>query len=325
MEKTANAVVFPRLEPYLTVSRIYDAAEKMAAAEVAQRSFDKEGEGFISSLAANSLANLADEPLSALGLGSTRVKKKYESIEDNLSPEHFNRMKSHDVKRTFTLLALYDDELKQYKFPELIRAYNDSVQLNPYSYKNPTVLRNLMVKNLQSAGVKDTFEIKAELDIAKLMGQQDAEYRMEQRNLVMDKERKKLLESEEDKAIVAAPQIKGRDWERIKRIIDVGREAKGQGAKASTVIKSYTLEGKTDSLVEKILAANTGKDMHGMGILDIRAAAKDYLIQGEGGLMESLTPPANAPSGWRAPKRSLATNQLLHQFHYRGTTPTGYN
>jgi hypothetical protein len=180
MEKTANAVVFPRLEPYLTVSRIYDAAEKMAAAELAQQDFDKEGAGFASRLATSSLGNMIAEMDDDPG----EKKKQLDFPESTLAPEYFNRMKSHDAKRTFTLLSLYDDELKQYDFPELMKAYNSSVHITPDAYKNPEILRNLMIKNLHSVGVKDPFELKTELEISNIL-----EDRSRRQQETLDKER----------------------------------------------------------------------------------------------------------------------------------------
>jgi len=216
MEKTANAVVFPRLEPYLTVSRIYEAAEKMAAAEIAQHTFDKEGDGFFSSLASNTLANLAPGGPTLV----PNVKKKPESIEDELSPEYYNRMKSQDVKRTFTLLTLYDDELKQYELPELVRAYNDAVQINPDAYKSPPILRNLMIKNLQSVGVKDPYEIKTELEVAQLMREP---LMKREEDIKQDKVRKALLDAD-DPVVRGAPLIGGgqggENWKAVKEVLD---------------------------------------------------------------------------------------------------------
>jgi hypothetical protein len=286
MEKTANAVVFPRLEPYLTVSRIYDAAEKMAASELAQQAFDKEGEGFFSSLAANTLANLSDAPLSkSIGTaGSDGLKKKYKTIEDDLSPEHFNLMKSHDVKRTFTLLALYDDELKQYEFPELIRAYNDAVQINPYAYRNPTILKNLMIKNLQSVGVKDPYEIKTELDIAKIQGERERQHR---EDIDKDKERRALLEA---KAVMEAQStlpewdVKGESWKGTKGVAGAYLASQKKVRETIENIKARGMDAKTKELMETILKHAPKDGLQGIGQAGVRAAAEDYLRNGVDGM-----------------------------------------
>ena len=272
IEKTANAVVFPRLEPYLTVSRIYAAAEKMAASELAQQTFDKEGEGFISSLAANTLANLT--PMSK-AIGEAGVKKKYKSVEEELSPEYFNRMKSHDVKRTFTMLALYDDELQQYEFPDLIRAYNDAVQINPDAYRNPSILRNLMITNLSSAGVKDRFEIKTELDIAQQM---EDRTRRRQEDIDKDKERKALLEVE--------PEVKWRplggtsSGKTTKFIDDTGKKIQETAAG----IKERTLDSRATELYDQIAKHARPGRIAMFGQVAVKAAAKDYLVNGAAGL-----------------------------------------
>jgi hypothetical protein len=290
MEKTANAVVFPRLEPYLTVSRIYAAAEKMAAAEIAQRAFDKEGEGFVSSLAANALANLVPVSEAVADLpGAAGLKKKPEAevIEDELSPEYFNRMKSHDVKRTFTMLALYDDELKQYKFPELIQAYNDVVQINPDAYKSPSILRNLMSKNLRSVGVKDPFEIKSELDIAKL---QKDPYTKREDDIKRDKERKELLEVPPAPAPFVNLGDKGEDWKGVKglgeavhKIVEKGEERnKEKDKERKELAKEQSMDSRIAALTEQILKhAPKGSLNQAGGQVKLREAVRDYLAHDE--------------------------------------------
>jgi len=285
MEKTANAVVFPRLEPYLTVSRIYAAAEKMAAAEIAQRAFNKEGEGFVSSLAANALANLVPVSEAVADLpGTAGLKKKPTDLEEGLSPEYFNRMKSHDVKRTFTMLALYDDELKQYEFPELIKAYNEAVQINPDAYKSPPVVRNLMIKNLQSVGVKDPYEIKAELDIAKLMKEP---YTKREDDIKIDKVRKALLGAPESGIDI---QDSGSNWEGVKGFYNTistyahksekekKELQKEKDKELKELAKTQSMDSRVTALTDQILKyAPKGSLNQAGGQVKLRAAVMDYL------------------------------------------------
>lgn len=190
LQKTANGVVYNKLEPYLTISRVYDAAQKMASAEIALADFQagltvpedihaeepvmrmrKEAETFLGSLAANTLANMAAGVGSAQGAQQAvrDSKKKIKSVEEDLDPLFYNRLKGHDTKRTFTTLALYDPELKQYDTQDLIRAYNDAVKVNPEVYRNEGVLRNVMINNLHSHGIKDLSSLKQELEIGKAL------------------------------------------------------------------------------------------------------------------------------------------------------------
>jgi hypothetical protein len=280
MEKTANAVVFPRLEPYLTVSRIYDAAEKMAASEIAQHAFDKEGDGFFSSLASNTLANLAPGGPTLI----PNVKKKPESIEDELSPEYYNRMKSQDVKRTFTLLSLYDDELKQYEFPELVRAYNNVVQINPDAYKSPPILRNLMIKNLQSVGVKDPYEIKTELEVAKLMREPITK---REEDIKKDKERKALLDA--DPVVVGGASLigggkGGENWKAVKQVLD-NRVKDIQEYEKDR--KDNSLSSRVKERMEEMLKYAPSESIRDAGGPPaIRAAAEDVERKGLKGISE---------------------------------------
>jgi hypothetical protein len=62
-------------------------------------------------------------------------------------------------------LALYDEELRNYDYQDLVKAFNEAVQIAPESIDNPSVLRNLMIRNIQSSGVKDVAELTNELKL----------------------------------------------------------------------------------------------------------------------------------------------------------------
>jgi len=169
LQKMANHIVFRAKEPYLSIASLYEAAEKMASAEVELNMFEKKAaEPFVGSVAANTIANM----LAGMGMSPDAMqdmmgsKKKSKRVEEQLDPAFYNRMKSYDAKRTFMLLALYDPDLKDYDQKSLMKAYNDSVQSVPEAYDKPSILKNLMIRNLQSSGIKDPFEIKQELEIS---------------------------------------------------------------------------------------------------------------------------------------------------------------
>lgn len=170
LEKMANHIVFRAKEPYLSVANLYVSAEKMAAAEVEMGMFEKKAaQPFLGSVASRTIANM----LAGMGMSPDEMqdvmgsKKKSKLVEEDLDPAFHNRMKSHDAKRTFMMLALYDPDLKQYDQKSLMKAYNDAVQTVPESFNNPAILKNLMVRNIQSSGIKDPFELKQELEISK--------------------------------------------------------------------------------------------------------------------------------------------------------------
>ena len=234
-EKTANAVVFPTREPYITVSKLHDAAMDLARAEVCLNMV-KEGAGdsFSGNFAANALANWiagAGADPRQLAAMMADSKKKYRRIEEDLDPESYNRLKGIDAKRNFMMLALYEPELKGYDLTELRRAYNQAVGLNPEYYDNPEALKQAMVRNLESSGVKDPFEVKQELEIGKLM-RKDRTDREE--SLKRDKAEKAM----QSRADIPAPVNINTGF---KRVLD---QALGVGAEA---LKSDSKKGRDNN------------------------------------------------------------------------------
>ena len=171
IEKMGCASIFPNREPYLSLAELYLAAEKLARAEIEEREFEKNAEdGIISGIASRSLAaTLAGMGVAPETIEDVSAAGRKKEGDDVLDPDFYNKLKSLDVKRSFLSLALYDPDLKQYDFSALRRAYNNVVSSVPNAYQNPVVLKNLMLRNLQSSGVKDPYELKQELDIGKAM------------------------------------------------------------------------------------------------------------------------------------------------------------
>jgi hypothetical protein len=160
LDKTANYTIFPTKEPYLTVTKLYQYAEKMAQAEVALDTFEKKsfdlagvGKSLAGSLMADKLTSDGD------GAG-----KKVADLKD-LDPKTYNDLRGIDAQRMFTNLALYDPELQKYDVQDLAQAYNTASKMGLAN--NEVVLKNAILSNLQSGGLKDKFELSQELDIAK--------------------------------------------------------------------------------------------------------------------------------------------------------------
>lgn len=170
LQKTANAVVFPTKEPYLTIGKIYDCAEKLAAAENRCNTFEKEALNFLSSLSANALANLAAPGEERLGesLQGAR-KRKTLKTDEVLDPVFYNRLRELDARRALMKLVLHDPDLKNYKYEDIVNAYNSSVGSVPEASGNPVVLKTLVLRNLESSGIKDVVELAQEQQLSQSM------------------------------------------------------------------------------------------------------------------------------------------------------------
>jgi len=94
-------------------------------------------------------------------------------------------------------LVLYDPDLQQYDYKALIKAYNDTVSNVPSAYKNSALLKNLMLKNLESAGQKDPFEILQEQKIEGELGKvEDRKMKELQARKAMAEARRQSIEAQ---------------------------------------------------------------------------------------------------------------------------------
>ena len=171
LEKTANAAVFPSEEPYISIAEVYQAANKLAIAEAAFRGFDKEaaaGKGVFSSFLGSTVSELSG--MGKKEEGGTPVDKLDQLLEV-VDPEVLNRMKEIEARHNFMQLMLYDPQLQKYDFNDLLKSYNDSVSSVADSYRHPNVLKNLMLQNLESGGVKDPFQLSQEVQIGKTLAE----------------------------------------------------------------------------------------------------------------------------------------------------------
>jgi len=236
LNKTANAVIFPATEPYIAISQVYEYAEKLASCEREEDKFEKETRGlkkeaknFLETMSANALANIAAPGEITLGesLQGTPVKKKIDS-DELLDPEFYNRLKSYDAKRALMSLFLYDKDLKDYKYSDIVEAYNTSVGSVPEAQLNPVVLKTLMMKNLESSGIKDVFELSQEQALAQNMTKADKERRMLQ---VMNRP----VEQPEERrvAITNADTNKGKSFEERANAISQGMSGMAKSLKPS--------------------------------------------------------------------------------------------
>ena len=164
LEKTASCAVFPAREPYLTIARVYAAAQKYAKARHVEAVLEKQA-------AAGSNLFSAFLGSMAAGMAGDAAKKPEERALDVIDPQVFNSIKELEARETLTHLMLYDADLKRYDLPKLVGAYNRAVSIAPDSFKNPAVLKSMMVQDLESGGVKDPMTMRAEATMSKDMEQ----------------------------------------------------------------------------------------------------------------------------------------------------------
>ena len=173
LQKTAKAAVFPAREPFLAISRLMDKAVDTVKARNALTIFEKSAtdsllEDFVANLGASSVYGLGGN---SKGLENILKKKSDpKSLKEDLDPDFYNQLKEIDARRNFANLALYDNDINKYDFPALIKAYNESAQtVGTEGVNNRVILRNMMLHNLETGGIKDPFAIKTELDIGKAL------------------------------------------------------------------------------------------------------------------------------------------------------------
>ena len=170
LEKTAYAAVFPLQEPYVSIATAYEKASDIAQAENALRAFKKEAKD---TFMQEFLANVAADAVGMGGAVRSEFMEDPKELEDQLSPEFYNKLKSVDTRKNFMNLALYDKDLQKFNFNDLIDSFNAVSQVVPAASTKPIILRNLMLRNLETGGLKDPFELTSELGIGKLLSETD--------------------------------------------------------------------------------------------------------------------------------------------------------
>ena len=163
MQKTAHAAVFPLREPYISVTEMFNHAEKLADAQNTLMKFQKSAgyniaKDFISDLAATSVSGALGSPKAGgkiKGLFDSGQKK---NLDDTLDPNFFNQLKEVDARRNFFDLTLYDPFLNKYEISDLASSFNDVSMMYPEVIKNKAMLRRLMLENLERGGIGDSVD-----------------------------------------------------------------------------------------------------------------------------------------------------------------------
>ena len=182
LEKTANAAVFPAQEPYISITRLYDSADKLIRAETALNQF-RQKKADTGTLLSELLGKAKAETMTAGGsldaerLGeilSSPFRQRVKGIEESFDPEFYNRRSALKTRKAFVDLLLFDKDISKYDDMDVIQAYNDAVTSVPGIEKRPNMLRNMVLRNLQTGGVQDVFELKTQSEIGKVLSETDA-------------------------------------------------------------------------------------------------------------------------------------------------------
>lgn len=198
VQKTAHAAVFPPTSVFLKVEDIYGHARNLRRSMEAREMLDKEAGKLLPEILSEGLAEsiIPDRGLfggvrKQLKGGDKEEQWKAEDTADALDAEFFNRLKELDRKKVFFDLILRDRDLRQYDFPDLVLAYNDTVAVVPEAADNPGVLKHLMTRFMESGGVKDVHEILQETELSSKIQRKGLEQEGEERAGREEKERKR--------------------------------------------------------------------------------------------------------------------------------------
>jgi hypothetical protein len=222
LQKTANTAMFPAEQPYLDIVKIHDLATSVARAQNALTTFkDMQKESGDFGVIAG--ADLTAMALDRLGTGAISADvpasiKEYVTQGRNqegvsgaqLDVDIGNQVKALERRRNFFDLILNDKHLARYNFPDLVESYNDSVKSVPGAADQPSVLKQLMLQNIESGGIKDIYQVAQESGL-----QKNLEEIQKLRNADVTREREvadRSKESDKDRKFQASAAAKDRSF-----------------------------------------------------------------------------------------------------------------
>jgi hypothetical protein len=157
VQKTANAAVFPNCQPYIALNQLkeaafaYNADMKAAPILLKEADFGKDiYESYIRS-----------RQLKGPDAQSTDI------LLDIVDPEIINNLNKQRARTRLMELMLHDEDFANYDVDSMLKAYRNTVGSVPKAVERPTVLKNLMLKNIESGGRKDLFELGQEAKLEK--------------------------------------------------------------------------------------------------------------------------------------------------------------
>jgi len=153
LQKTASAIVFPKGSPYDQFGNLFSATVKLGLCEATNREFIKE---------ADAGTALFSEYIKARQKPGSSTKDRTDELLEVVDPSVLNNLRRIEAKKTLLELMMYDPDISKYNAPDVLGAYNQAVSGVENAYNKPNVLRNLMLQNLETGGVKDPFQLSQE-------------------------------------------------------------------------------------------------------------------------------------------------------------------
>lgn len=157
VEKTANAAVFPNRQPYIALNHVKEAAFAYDADLKARTILQKE---------ADIGKQLYEEYIKSRQIGGPE-QQSTDVLMDIVDPEIINNLNKQKARTRLMELMLHDEDIKNYDVDSVLKAYQNTVGSVPKAVERPTVLKNLMLKNIESGGRKDIFELGQEAKLDK--------------------------------------------------------------------------------------------------------------------------------------------------------------
>jgi hypothetical protein len=159
LQKSANSVIFPAQEPYVSIQSCFDWAQKHAAS-VADVAYLQKSALLGVGSSAGAVAEKAQESLLGNVMGGiTEAGKGKQGLDDVLDSRTYNQSREIESMGKLYNLVLTDDAFHNYPLEDVVKSYNNVVSVIPEAYENQGTLRNLMLSNLNSGGVMDVNEL----------------------------------------------------------------------------------------------------------------------------------------------------------------------
>lgn len=166
LQKTAHAAVFPGRDIYIDLQNIISSYGQYRNSSSERLGFEKHAAETM-----NPAMEMVDKVLPSNISERVRYTKDNANADDVMDAATQNRLKAMESKRALYHLLLGDEHISKHPLGDVIKSYNLAVGINPDMASNPTLLRNTILRNLQTGGIDDPAEMKTHLDIAHKQGQ----------------------------------------------------------------------------------------------------------------------------------------------------------
>jgi len=165
IQKSARYAIMLHEEPYISISNMYDTVRQYGEAKEKHRQIKEaaiQSKAFMSSLLGGAAARQMNS-----GEESTPT-----DVTDVVDPSVVNKLKETEALKNFYQTILWDKDMKGRDLGQMVDAYNSVVGTVNNAYSSPTVLKNLMLQNLEGGDVKDPHQLKQEVELGNALAQQ---------------------------------------------------------------------------------------------------------------------------------------------------------